>query len=186
MAAQPTLLSHDPRDELASADSPARLDLSSLRLLRVPEVAPPFDGEILPADGTPQPVDKLGFTPAAAEIPRDGAGAYLRAPLPGWAEPFASLLVESLAGARPQQQLLPWLTGRARVHLRRVAPVLRCGQRPRVLRVLASQPTESAVEMSVIVGLGTRTRALAVRLEAAHPEDGARAARWLCTDIEAA
>ena len=172
MAGQPTLLSRD------------QCDLSSLRLLRVPDVAPPFDDEVPPAGGTTRPVARPGATPAAAGAPGDGKVACARAPLPGWAEPFASLLVESLAGARPQRQLLPWLTGRARVHLRRVAPVLRCGQRPRVLRVLASQPVESVVEMSVVVGLGARTRALAVRLEEASRSG--QPARWLCTDIEAA
>jgi hypothetical protein len=50
--------------------------------------------------------------------------------------------------------------------------------------VLASQPANGIVEMSVILGLGARTKALAVRLENVVISD--RPARWLCTDIEAA
>lgn len=222
MAAQRTLLSHD---QLASAGSPgsdradrrpddgqppgghARLDLSSVKLLKVPDVAPPFDGEVLPSaagtvPGTVAPVTVSGGPATVAGgpghvapaihgrsttgnvQPPGAAGPQRPADRDEWTHQFAQLLVETLAGARPPRQLQPWLTGRARIHLRRVAPVFGCGQRPRVLRVLASQPTGSAVEMSVIVGLGPRTRALAVRLEAAAR--AGQPARWLCTDIEAA
>jgi hypothetical protein len=188
----------------------ARLDLSSVRLLKVPDVAPPFDGEILPdgsaasgpsatsigapAAGTAGSADWAGALGRALPVQRQGTAAGTRPPAGArlehaagyddWTRQFASLLVESLAGARPLRQLLPWMTDRARVQLRRVAPVLRCGQRPRVLRVLTSQPTGGVMEMSVIVGLGPRTRALAVRLEEAVR--AGQPARWLCTDIETA
>jgi Family of unknown function (DUF6459) len=251
-------------DQLASAGSPvgsrpdgcqdqgllpghARVDLSSVKLLTVPDAAPPFDGEVLPAragamPGLPAAVPAPGTALAAgrpvggiaeaaranAPVAEIGGAARANAPVaeiggeaaranaqvagisaavpsqrrgtadtrrpgnsgPGtaaecdWTQQFAWLLVEALAGARPLRQLLPWLSDRARVHLRRVAPVLRCGQRPRVLRVLASQPASNVVEMSVIVGLGPRTRALAVRLEEAGRPG--QPGRWLCTDIEAA
>ncbi|HEX6452722.1 MAG TPA: Rv3235 family protein [Trebonia sp.] len=238
-------------DQLASAGSPvgsrqdgyqdqgplpghARVDLSSLKLLTVPDAAPPFDGEVLPAragavPGPPAAAPAPG-TVLGAGLPLAGIGEAARAdapvaeidgeaaragaqvagisvavasqrqgiadtwrpgnPGPGpaaecdWTQQFAWLLVEALAGARPLRQLLPWLSDRARVHLRRVTPVLRSGQRPRVLRVLASQPASGVVEMSVIVGLGSRTRALAVRLEEAGRPG--QPGRWLCTDIEAA
>jgi hypothetical protein len=249
MAVQHILLTND---QLASVDSPvgsgqdgyrdqgplpwhARVDLSSVKLLTVPDAAPPFDGEVLPARtgampglpaAVPPPGTALAAGPPVAEV--GGEAARADAPLAGiggetaradaqmagisvavpsqrrgtaetrtrgnsglepeadcdWTQQFARLLVETLAGARPLRQLLPWLSDRARVHLRRVEPVLRCGQRPRVLRVLASQPTGSVVEMSVIVGLGPRTRALAVRLEEAGR--AGQPGRWLCTDIEAA
>jgi uncharacterized protein DUF6459 len=249
MAVQRILLTND---QLASAGSPAgsgqdgnrdqgplpghaRLDLSSVKLLTVPDVAPPFDGEVLPAragamPGLPAtvpppgaalvaspPAPGIGGGAARSDAPAaeiGGGAATAGAPAAGiatvvpsqgrgttdtqtrgnsgpepaadceWTQQFARLLVETLAGARPLRQLLPWLSDRARVHLRRVEPVLRCGQRPRVLRVLASQPTDSVVEMSVIVGLGPRTRALAVRLEEARR--AGQPGRWLCTDIEAA
>jgi hypothetical protein len=95
------------------------------------------------------------------------------------------LLVEALAGSRPVRQILPWTTARAQTHLRRIGPALDWGQRPRVVRVLTSHPARDVVEMSVVVELGARTRALAVRLEQAAGE-GSQPARWLCTDIEAA
>lgn len=229
MAAQRILLS---RDQLGSAGSSAgdradradrhpddgdppgghvALDLSSVRLLRVPDVAPPFDGEVLPsaarpAPGTGAPTTIIGVVPAAvsgpahAALASHGQGAVGNVQSPGgadpervpggdeWTQQFARLLVETLAGVRPSRQILPWLTGRARVHLRRVAPVFGGGQRPRVVRVLASQPTGGVVEMSVIVSLGSRMRALAVRLEeAARFGQPARCpVRWLCTDIESA
>ena len=225
MTARRTLLS---RDQLASAGSPvsnhmdrspddgplpgrhAPLDLSSVRLLKVPDVAPPFDDEVLPgrssasgppaipigapAAGTAASAAWTGALGRALPVQRQGTAAGTRPPAGArlehaagyddWTRQFASLLVETLAGARPLRQLLPWMTDRARVQLRRVAPVLRCGQRPRVLRVLASQPAGGVMEMSVIVGLGPRTRALAVRLEEAVR--AGQPARWLCTDIETA
>lgn len=249
MAVQHILLTND---QLSSEGSPAgsgqdgyrdeeplpghaRVDLSSVKLLTVPDAAPPFDGEVLPAragalPGLPAtvpppgtalaagpPVARIGGETARAEGQvaeiggeadrAEGQVAGIGGAVPSqrrgtadtrtrsnsglgpaadcdWTQQFAWLLVETLAGARPLRQLLPWLSDRARVHLRRVEPVLRCGQRPRVLRVLASQPTGSVVEMSVIVGLGPRTRALAVRLEEARRTG--QPGRWLCTDIEAA
>jgi hypothetical protein len=87
-------------------------------------------------------------------------------------------------------------------------PLFAGGQRPRLLRVIATRPARDVIEMTVIAGLGARTRALAVRLQRADPAErppawltpadpvgqrqvsalSARPAgpRWLCTDIEAA
>jgi len=117
-----------------------------------------------------------------------------------WARQFARLLTEALAGARPVRQILPWTSERARGHLGRLTPLFGGGQRPRVLRVITTMPTREVIEMTVIVGVGTRTRALAVRLEQAALHRLARPAeyasrggtslvsahRWICTDIEAA
>lgn len=163
------------------SDNPARVDLSSLRLLRVPETAPPFDGETPPPDTA---LRTVACVPARPKELRPSAPLREPAACGDWTGRFAQLLVESLAGARPVRQLQPWLSGNAPMHLRRIMPLFGCGQRPRVLRVLASQPVEGVVEMSVIVGLGPRTRALAARLEQianpGHPP------RWLCTAIESA
>jgi hypothetical protein len=66
--------------------------------------------------------------------------------------------------------------------------MLQADTRPRVRRVLTSVPRAGVVEMTVIVGIGARVRAMAVRLEYAEPgprADG-REQRWLCTAIEAA
>ena len=77
------------------------------------------------------------------------------------------MIVEALAGVRPERQLLPLTTDRVRARIRRLAPLLRCDQRPRVLRILASQPAPRVVEMAVVAAFGPRSRALALRLEQA-------------------
>jgi len=199
------------------------LEPSPVRLMRVPDAAPPFDGEVRSPAGTalpelevwtprtvlPQPVpvsrtrSAEGAASAPAEPPVSGTAPGQRRD-ESWAGPFACLLAETAAGIRPVRQIAPWLTDRSRVHLRRAALVLRCGQRPRVLRVLVSWPEDDVAELSVIVGLGPRTKALAVRLEQApvtpqRPVDGVPrpswrgtygrpgpAPRWRCTDIETA
>jgi hypothetical protein len=119
-----------------------------------------------------------------------------------WPRRFAVLLTEALAGVRPVRQLLPWLSERGHVHLRRLLPLFADGHRPHVTRVLTARPAEDVIEMTLIVTAGPRTRALAVRLERTHsaprPAWGEKAApgtaasgsaapaRWRCTDIEAA
>jgi hypothetical protein len=57
--------------------------------------------------------------------------------------------------------------------------------------VVTFHPTADVIEMTVVVGFGTRVRALAVRLERADPHPSAyrrrpQAPRWLCTAVEAA
>jgi Family of unknown function (DUF6459) len=100
------------------------------------------------------------------------------------------VLAETLAGARPPRQLVPWTTERARERIRRLGPQLSAGQQPRVRRVVTFLPTADAMEMTVVVAFGQRVHALAVRLErtgcgpsaAGRPGPG----RWLCTTVEAA
>ena len=103
---------------------------------------------------------------------------------------FALLIVETLSGIRPVSQLAPLLSRRGSIHLQRLLPLFSGGLAPRVLRVLTSSPARDAVEMTLIVAVGPRTRALAVRLERAETARTAwrdePAMRWLCTDIEAA
>lgn len=112
---------------------------------------------------------------------------------PGWPSLFAQVLAETLAGARPAGQIVPWTTQRARSSIQRLGPTLADGQptarqRPLVRRVVTSQPRSDVLEMTVIVGFGPRIRALAVRLELSQPRGipAGRAARWLCTAVEAA
>jgi len=69
--------------------------------------------------------------------------------------------------------------------------VLTAAERPLVRRVLTSRPAADVVEMTVVVRIGPRIRALAIRLErdgprCASPGRRARTQRWLCTAIEAA
>lgn len=197
-------------DELPHDDFSCR-DASAVRLLTVPEVAPPFDGD-LPGDDATMPIpggrgeacrdggprssedQDAGRSVGMGHSQDTGHGPGAESDAGGdWPERFARLLTEALTGSRPARQLFPWTTERARTHLRKLMPAFSCAQRPRVLRVIITQPTRDVVEMTVIARLGPRTRALAVRLEAVRLEAAPRtssgdasAARWLCTDIEAA
>ncbi len=155
----------------------ADTDLDRLGLARVPEVWPPAAG----GQAGSQCPD--GDGPAGPS----GDGPAAQSP---WPRQFALLLAETLAGARPVRQVLPWMSERGRHQLQRLLPLLRDEHRPRVLRVLTTTPSADVIEMTVIVLIGTRARALAVRLEriaggARRPLPGGPASRWLCTDIEA-
>ncbi len=139
-----------------------------------------------PAGEPSQAGDVPGPRPTAAGSP----GRSPAAP-PGWPGKFAQVLAETLAGARPPRQIAPWTTDRARRHIQRLGPLLAAGEQPRVRRVVTFQPAADVVEMTVVVGIGPRVRALAVRLERdgprrASPGRGAQAARWVCTAVEAA
>jgi hypothetical protein len=110
---------------------------------------------------------------------------------PGWENRFAQVLAETLAGARPPRQIVPWTTEEALRRIQRLGPRLASEQRPRVRRVLTSLPAPDVMEMTVVVGFGPRVKALAVRLEHTAPRPaslpGAPAsARWVCTAVEAA
>ena len=192
-------------------------DLSAIRLLELADLGPPFDDD-------PSAVGRAAADAAAPRHGAPGPGAAAQAPgqgtartaavAPGldadgdWARQFARLLTEALSGARPVRQILPCTSERARIQLHALMPLFSGGQRPRLLRVIATRPARDVIEMTVIAGLGARTRALAVRLQRADPAerppawltpaDPARqrqvsalparptAPRWLCTDIEAA
>lgn len=139
----------------------------SARLVAVPDVAPPYDGE--PASGEP-------FVPVPSPAPVSGVPVQAADDDP--VVRFAHVLVEAIAGSRSQRQLAPFMTQRASLHLRRVGPLF-AGSRPRVLRVLTTRPAPEVAEATVIVSCGQRARALALRLERRDP------ARWICTDVEA-
>jgi len=178
----------------AEISQPADCDLDRIGVVEVPDVWPPLDATraTIPAlAGGTRTVDRA--RPAAAER--------------SWPQQFGVLLAETLAGARPVQQILPLLSKRGSVQLHRLLPRFSAEHRPRVLRVLTTMPSPDVVVMTMVVLIGPRARALAVRLErageagreqaghgvdAGRPEAGAGAAwpdkpttRWLCTDIEA-
>jgi hypothetical protein len=101
---------------------------------------------------------------------------------------FAQVVVEILAGARSPRQIVPCTTDRVRAQIGELTPLLASDHRPRIQRILTSRPTAYAVEMSVVVSFGPRSRALAVRCEhlparPAAPGLPARPARWLCTEL---
>jgi Family of unknown function (DUF6459) len=171
-------------------------DAVAVRMLPIPDSAPPYDdeqggpvtaaGPASPGRPTPPGRQPVRHSPAAA-----GRPAQCPAAPPGWPGQFAQVLAETLAGSRPQRQIAPWTTERARRHIQRLGPLLAAGQQPRVRRVVTFRPAIDVVEMTVIVGVGSRVRALAVRLErdgprTASPGRDAQAARWVAVAVEAA
>jgi hypothetical protein len=162
---------------------------TTIRQVAVPLAAPPYDDEqegndgsctrgTIPARGT------SGAVPPLAGSPPGGPGP---APAPdhdarGWPGQFAQTLAEALAGSRPARQLTPWTTEQARQQIRQLGRVLATGQRPRVRRVMASAPATGVLELTAVVGFGTRVRVLALRLE----RDEAGHGRWCCTAVESA
>jgi hypothetical protein len=189
-------------------------ELSALRLVRVPDAAPPYDCQI---HGARCPAYAAGQTvPAAAglmlaERPVARAAAAATAdpatadpatadpatadpatadPATAWPRRLAVVIVEVLAGVRPDRQLVPLATGRVRARIRSLAPLLASDRRPMIARIVTSRPTARVVEMTVVVNFGLRSRALAMRFEhvaarPAAPGWPGRPARWLCTAIEA-
>ncbi len=157
---------------------------AAVRMCRIPDSAPPYDGEppaalsLAPAQppGPGQPAP-----PASPPGPGQPAGPPVQAVAPAWPGYFAQVLAETLAGVRPAAQLVPWTTERARSRIQQLGPRLAAGQRPRVRRVVTFRPSTDAMEMTVVVGFGPRVHALALRLER-----GGGHRRWLCTTVEAA
>jgi hypothetical protein len=210
MSAPPSLTSLDqPANDADVGGELLADEVSALRLVKVPDWGRPFDGEPTAAD-TASAAGQFGSAwawpdPRGAdyrEVPHVAETDRLETSTE-WARQFARILAEALAGVRPVRQILPWTSERARVHVRRLMPLFEGGQRPQVLRVIATRPMREVIEMTVIVAVGARTRALAVRLEQAGPPrlgmlagragHGARAAipaagtpGWVCTDVEAA
>jgi hypothetical protein len=165
-------------------------ELTAMRILPVPDLWPPAD----PSASAPcPPLGQLG--PSGPPRPADPGGVQ------PWPRQFAVLLTDALTGDRPARQVLPWLSERGRIHLQRLRPLFRDGQGARLQRVMTTQPSPDVIEMTLIVAVGPRIRALAVRLALARPEPSspgwrekaaavpsqrtAMTARWLCTDIEA-
>jgi len=151
------------------------------------ELTPPGEGAAEAAESTPP---GEGAAEVAEWRPAEGARAVGADPATAWPRRLALVIVEVLAGARPDRQLVPLATDRVRAHVRGLTPLLASGRRPRVVRIVTSRPAARVVEMTVVVDFGPRSRALAMRFEhvaarAAAPGRPARPARWLCTAIEA-
>ena len=91
------------------------------------------------AAGRRWPARRPAEDPGLARAPAAGTRG-LGSPASGPAAALAVVIVEALAGVRPERQLLPLTTDRVRARIRGLTPLLRCDQRPRVLRILASQP----------------------------------------------
>lgn len=175
-------------------------DAVAVRMLAIPDSAPPYDDEVAAAQRPDRASDGLppGVVPRPGgrrvhERPPAAAGSPARGPAapPGWPSQFAQVLAETLAGSRPPRQITPWTTERARRHIQRLGPLLAAGEQPRVRRVVTYRPSADVVEMTVIVGIGPKVRALAIRLERdgprrASPGRAAHGARWVAVAVEAA
>jgi Family of unknown function (DUF6459) len=172
------------------------LDLANLRLVKVPDAAPPYDCQIHGARCAAPAFDEAPLLRTPAAPAPVLAAPVLPAPVlaadPATARPrqLALVIVEVLAGVRPDRQLVPLATDRVRARVRGLTPHLASERRPRIQRIVTSRPAARAVEMTVVVNFGPRSRALAMRFEhvaerPAAPGWPARPARWLCTAIEA-
>ena len=183
-------------------------DLSSLRLVKVPPTAPPYDCQVhgtrcpAGADVVPgveeapaAPVTPVGpvlaaDSPGAAVSQLSGRAGVVADPVTARPRQLAVVIVEVLAGVRPDRQLVSLATDRVRARVGNLAPLLAADRRPRIARIVMSQPADRVVEMTVVVNFGARSRALAMRFEhaaarPAAPGWPARPARWLCTALEA-
>jgi|HubBroStandDraft_3_1064219.scaffolds.fasta_scaffold143871_1 hypothetical protein len=151
--------------------------------ITLPVAGPPYDDDSAEASSRPplRSASHPGPDPWPGP-PQQPGGAD------GWAGQFAQALAEALAGSRPARQMTPWTTEQARRRIRRLGAELGAAQRPVVRRVLTSAPCSDVVEMTVIIGIGPRTRAIAARLERAGSDQGrsGRDTRWVCTAVEAA
>ena len=176
-------------------------DLSSLRLVKVPPTAPPYDcqvhgarcpagADIVPGVEETPAVPVLPVLPVAPASRRSARPAAGEDPVAARPRQLAVVIVEVLAGVRPDRQLVSLATDRVRARVGNLAPLLAAGRRPRIARIVMSRPADRIVEMTVVVNFGARSRALAMRFEhatarPAAPGWPARPARWLCTALEA-
>jgi hypothetical protein len=180
-------------------------DAVAVRL--IPDTCPPYDDDSghraqarRPQTRRAPATPKAPVRTAAPARPGGPASQEGQAALHGWPGHFAQVLAETLAGSRPAQQIVPWTTEQAQRHIQRLGPLMSAGSQPRVRRVVTFRPSADVLEMTIVLGVGSRVRALAVRMERTGPasrrppEDGPRAAvthrsqpaPWVCTAVEAA
>ncbi len=195
------------RNRLAERPLP---DAQAIRSRIVPEVAPPYD-DVVQAGSSPSG-EVPGPSGGGNALPPAGRAVAQATSATGtWPSQFAQVLSETLAGSRPASQLTPLTTEQARKRISQLGPVLvprrapggrppgpAAARGPRVRRVIVTSPVPGVLEMTVIVDMGSRARALAVRLERPPPpgdghaavnrrgQAGTRTDGWLCTAVEAA
>jgi hypothetical protein len=167
----------------------------------IPDTCPPYDDDSGHRAQTRRPQARRAPVTTKAPV-RTAAPASQegQAALHGWPGHFAQVLAETLAGSRPAQQIVPWTTEQAQRHIQRLGPLMSAGSQPRVRRVVTFRPSADVLEMTIVLVVGPRVRALAVRMErtgpaSPRPQDaGPRAAvthrsqpaPWVCTAVEAA
>lgn len=144
------------------------------------------------ADGPPPLLDPPEGTEARLPRPADVVpiDRRLRREIDAWAPRFAQAAVEVAAAERPPHQLLRWTSqavyrdlerrGLLAARARRQGAdgaATSAGGRPRVVGTRACVVSATAVEVSVHVRHGHRSRAVAARFER-------RPDRWVCTALD--
>ncbi|ANS78407.1 hypothetical protein SGUI_1011 [Serinicoccus hydrothermalis] len=108
---------------------------------------------------------------STAELPEAGP----------WADRMLRAVLEVCAGSRPVEQLSRWMSGDVRDRVARRAQLARRRtvrhRPPRVRALLTCHPADGVCELSAVVVLDGRVRALAVRMSGV---DG----RWVITALE--
>jgi hypothetical protein len=142
----------------------------------VPEPASP----LRLVDGVDEATTMAASSVPARSGPRRVRGRVPEPPDPrSWSALLAQGIAEALSGHRPPQQLIRWtdedvyemLTHRLAVRVRAE------GARPLVRSVRICRPRMGAVEVTAVIEVAGRSRALAFRLEA---DDG----HWRCTALD--
>ena len=142
--------------------------------------------DLEPRQAPPEVTAPRADRPVADVVPID---LSLRRGIEDWALRYAQAAVEIVGGDRPVTQLLRWTSREVYENLqRRAVLVARAGRhapgqgrvqpvRPRVHGVHTCFVSPDAVEASVHVKYGPRSRAVAARFER-------RERRWTCTALE--
>ena len=145
----------------------------------VPEPAAPLRLVDVPARGDPAPDPGGAERALAAFAPRRPTGSDQLPDPRRWSARLAQGIVEALHGHRPLQQLVRWTDEPVYTMLARQLAARRPsdGPRPLVRSVRVCAPSDGVVEVGVVVEVGRRCRALAMRLEGL---DG----RWCCTVLD--
>lgn len=189
----------------AGADAPRAAAPPVLRLAPAPRAEPPAHGHDWPLAGT-SPSSGAGVGGAGQPVESDplyvqgslavdlrheaydsffGPQATGTADLPdpaGWARRLITATLEACDGTRSAEQLSRWLTPEVRERVARRGMLARRRARrphrpPRVRTLLTCHPADGVVEVSAVVQVDGRVRALALRMSGV---DG----RWLVTALE--
>jgi len=146
--------------------------------------------DLEPRQSPPAPGPAPHRGPVAEVVPIDRRLAH---GIEDWSRTYAQAAVEIVGGDRPVSQLLRWSTQEVYDDLQRRAQlVARAGRhqpgrgrvqpvRPRVQAVHTCFLSADAVEVSVHVRYGPRSRAVAARFE---QRTDRRGRRWCCTALE--
>lgn len=206
---------------------------TAIRVLPVPDSAPPYDDEVTETRSREPDIRSGAFHPAAAmarapsgqgvqgtlalgfslpsgvpatpepscrlrlvesrEDRRDAAASDRARPAPRlWAGRFVQALVEVLTGLRPVTQLASWTSAEVYDEIKRKTGNPRewtragpthsraagaASWRPVVRSLRIDRPCGDGAEVSAVVRVGGRTRAMALRLTGSVD-------RWRCTELE--